>query len=92
MHIAAMKPAYTKKEDIRDEDKVKVVEVFQKEVEESGKEKDIKKKMLEGKINTYFKEQTLMDQMFIKDQNISIEKLLSDNEAEFSSFIHVSII
>jgi elongation factor Ts len=87
-----MKPAYTKKEDIRDEDKVKVVEVFQKEVEESGKEKDIKKKMLEGKINTYFKEQTLMDQMFIKDQNISIEKLLSDNEAEFSSFIHVSII
>ena len=68
------------------------VEVFEKEVAQSDKSEEIKKKMLEGKIATYFKEQTLMDQMFIKDQNISIEKLLSDNGAEFSSFIHVSII
>ncbi len=92
MHIAAMKPAYVKKEDIKEEDKAKVVEVFEKEVAQSDKGEEIKKKMLEGKINTYFKEQTLMDQMFIKDQNISIEKLLSDNGAEFSSFIQVSII
>ena len=92
MHIAAMKPAYVRTEDIKEEDKIKVVEVFEKEVAQSDKSEEIKKKMLEGKIATYFKEQTLMDQMFIKDQNISIEKLLSDNGAEFSSFIHVSII
>jgi elongation factor Ts len=92
MHIAAMKPVYAKKEDIKEEDKTKVIEVFQKEVEETGKDEEIKKKMLDGKINTYFKEQTLMDQMYIKDQNISIERLLLNNGAEISSFIHVSII
>lgn len=92
MHIAAMKPAYVKKEDIKEEDKAKVIEVFQKEVEETGKDEEIKKKMLEGKINTYFKEQTLMDQMFIKDQNVSVEKLLLNNGGEFSSFVQASII
>ncbi len=92
MHIAAMKPAYVKKEDIKEEDKTKVIEVFQKEVEETGKDEEIKKKMLEGKINTYFKEQTLMDQMFIKDQNVSVEKLLLNNGGEFSSFVQASII
>jgi len=92
MHIAAMKPVYVKKEDIKEEDKTKVIEVFQKEVEETGKDEEIKKKMLEGKINTFFKEQTLMEQMFIKDQGISIEKLLLNNGAEFSSFVYASII
>ena len=67
MHIAAMKPAFTTMDEITEDDKKKVVEVFEKEVAESDKGEDIKKKMLEGKINTYFKEQTLMDQMFIKN-------------------------
>lgn len=91
MHIAAMNPVYVKKEDIKEEDKTKVLEVFEKEVAETDKPEEIKKKILEGKINSYFKEQTLMDQAFIKDPNLSIEKLLSNNQAELISFIHISI-
>ncbi len=91
MHIAAMKPAFTNKEDITEEDKKKVIEVFEKEVGESDKPDDIKKKMLEGKISTYFKEQTLMDQSFIKNPDVTIEALLKNNNAKLESFIYETI-
>jgi len=91
MHIAAMKPAFTKAEDITDEDRKKVIEVFEREVAESDKPEEIKKKMLEGKISTYFKEQTLMDQMFIKNPEITVATLLKNNNAKLISFIYESI-
>jgi elongation factor Ts len=91
MHIAAMKPSFTTADEITDEDKKKVIEVFEKEVAESDKPEDIKKKMLEGKISTYFKEQTLMDQVFIKDPNVTIATLLKNNNSTIVSFIYESI-
>jgi elongation factor Ts len=91
MHIAAMKPAFIKAEDITAEDKAKVIEVFEKEVAESDKPEEIKKKMLEGKISTYFKEQTLMDQMFIKNPDITIGNLLKEKGATIVSYTQESI-
>jgi elongation factor Ts len=91
MHVAAMKPAYTKKDDITDEDKAKVMEVFENEVAQSDKPEDIKKKILEGKISTYFKEQTLMDQPFIKNPDVTIEKLLADKGASLVRFVSESV-
>jgi len=91
MHIAAMKPAFIKADDITAEDKAKVIEVFEKEVAESDKPEDIKKKMLEGKISTYFKEQTLMDQMFIKNPDITIGNLLKEKGAVLVRFIQEAI-
>ena len=91
MHIAAMKPTFITPEEITDEDRKKVVEVFEKEVAESDKPEEIKKKMLEGKISTYFKEQTLMDQFFIKNPEITIETLLKNNNAKIISFTSESI-
>ncbi len=91
MHIAAMKPVFTTSEEITEEDKKKVIEVFEKEVAESDKPEEIKKKMLEGKISTYFKEQTLMDQMFIKNGEITVRQLLENNKALLVKFIRESI-
>jgi len=91
MHIAAMKPAFTTMDEITDDDKKKVIEVFEKEVAESDKPEEIKKKMLEGKISTYFKEQTLMEQPFIKNGDITIKQLLLNNKAELVKFIRESI-
>lgn len=91
MHIAAMKPAFIKIDDITLEDKSKVIEVFEKEVNESDKPEDIKKKILEGKISTYFKEQTLMDQPFIKNPDITVGNLLKEKGATLISFIRESI-
>ena len=91
MHIAAMKPVFTTNSEITEEDKKKVVEVFEKEVEASDKPEEIKKKMLEGKLSTYFKEQTLMDQIFIKNPEITVATLLKNNNAQLVSFIFESI-
>ena len=91
MHVAAMKPAFTTREEITEGDRKKVVEVFEKEVGESDKPEEIKKKMLEGKISTYFKEQTLMDQPYIKNGDITVEGLLKNNNAKLISFTYESV-
>lgn len=91
MHIAAMKPAFTTREEITEDDKKKVIEVFEKEVNETDKPEDIKRKMLEGKISTYFKEQTLMDQPYIKNPDLTVEGLLKNNNAVLTSFTYESI-
>jgi elongation factor Ts len=91
MHIAAMKPAYTSSSDITEEEKQKVMQVFEREVAESDKPEEIKKKMLEGKVGTYFKEQTLMDQPFIKNGDVTIGRLLADKGATLVKFVRESI-
>jgi elongation factor Ts len=52
------------------------MEVFEKEIADVNKPEEIKKKMLDGKMSTYFKERTLLDQAFIKDGEQTVGKLL----------------
>ncbi|MEK7104584.1 MAG: translation elongation factor Ts, partial [Patescibacteria group bacterium] len=82
MHITAMKPEYLSRDEITEEIKNTMNEIFQKEITEVNKPEDIKKKMLEGKINTYFKEKTLLDQTFIKNGDETIGQLLDKNKAK----------
>lgn len=82
MHITAMKPEYISRNEINEEVKSTINEIFQKEVANIDKPEEIKKKMLEGKIATYFKEKTLLDQIFIKDGKETIESLLNKNKAK----------
>jgi elongation factor Ts len=93
MHISAMKPSYMNEGEITEEEKTKVFEVFKKEVSAiEGKNEEVKNKILQGKISTYFKEQTLLNQIFIKNPELTIEKLLANNKAQIISFIYESII
>lgn len=76
MHVTAMKPEYISGDDITEDIKKTMREVFEKEVASINKPEEIKKKILEGKISTYFKEKTLLDQAFIKDAEQTVGKLL----------------
>lgn len=87
MHAAAMKPVYLSAADITPEAKATVTEVFQKEVDESGKPEEIKAKMLEGKIAGYFAEQTLLDQPFFKNPEKTIAQYAGDNGATVDKFV-----
>ena len=91
MHITAMKPEYITKDDITPEIKNTMNEIFEKEVASVDKPENIKKKMLDGKIATYFKEKTLLDQTFIKDQNETIGQLLDKNKAKIKEVKRYSI-
>jgi len=77
MHITAMKPEYISKEDITDDTKATMTSIFEKEVASIDKPEEIKKKMLDGKMATYFKEKTLLEQPFIKDGDKTVGALLS---------------
>lgn len=82
MHITAMKPEYIKEEDITEDAKKLMFEIFQKEVLNIDKPEEIKKKMLEGKMATYFKEKTLLNQPFIKNGDETIAKILERAKAK----------
>ena len=91
MHITAMKPEYITENDITEEAKNTMREIFEKEVVNINKPEDIKKKMLEGKISTYFKEKTLLDQAFIKDSNETINSILGKAKAKIKEVKRYSI-
>ncbi|MBP9802832.1 MAG: translation elongation factor Ts [Candidatus Pacebacteria bacterium] len=91
MHAAAMRPEFISTDEVNEDVKKTMMEVFAKEVENIDKPEDIKKKMLDGKINTYFKERTLLEQEFIKDPSITISALLSKNGAQIKEVKRYSI-
>lgn len=74
MHVAAQRPQYLKVSDISEDSVAKAKEVFLPEVE--GRPEDLKEKILQGKLDSYFKEQVLMEQEFIKNPELTIAKLL----------------
>jgi elongation factor Ts len=81
MHITAMKPEYISKEEITEDAKTTMASVFEKEVASVDKPAEIKKKILFGKMATYFKEKTLLEQPFIKDGDKTVGALLSEARA-----------
>lgn len=91
MHIAAMRPSFTHRDEIDEDMRNKAKEVFQKEVDESDKPADIKEKMLNGKLDTYFKEQTLVDQSFVKNPDMTVGELLAKGGATIVEFVRESI-
>ncbi len=91
MHITAMKPEYMTDSDVDEDTKNVITEVFKKEVAESDKPEEIKKKILDGKINTYFKEKTLIHQPFIKDGDVTIGVLLEKSKAKLKEVKRYSI-
>ena len=90
-HIAAMKPEYLSQDEISDDSRRMIMEIFQKEIANVNKPEDIKKKMLEGKLLTYFKEKTLLNQAFIKNPQESIEELLGKSKAKIKEVKRCSI-
>lgn len=89
MHVTAMNPIYVSGTEVTDVERTKMKEVFEKEVEESGKPKEIKEKMMQGKLDTYFKEQTLLDQSFVKEQDITVRQAIERATQKFGERIEV---
>lgn len=90
MHIAAMNPEYKTRADVPEDAKNSVKALFAEEVAKSGKPADIQEKMLAGKIDTFFKERTLLDQSFIKNPDVTIEGLLKQSGATLVNFVRVA--
>lgn len=88
MQVAATNPKYATMEAIPAEAKEAALAVFQKEVE--GKPEDMKAKILEGKISSYFRDQVLLEQPFIKDEGKTVRDLLNEATQKFGERVEIS--
>ena len=91
MHIAAMKPVAIDAEGISKDNLEKEKEIFKAQANESGKPADIIEKMVDGKIKKYISEVTLLNQNFVKDNDITIENLLKKNKNKILSFYRMEV-
>ena len=91
MHIAAMKPIALNSNDISPEDLDKEREIYLAQAKESGKPEDIVQKMVDGRIKKYISEVTLIDQAFVKDNEVTIGKLLENNNNNILSFYRLEV-
>lgn len=91
MHIAAMKPEYVSKDEINEDIKKTMTEIFEKEIATMDKPEEIKRKMLDGKMATYFKEKTLLDQSFIKNGEVTVGQLMDAAKAKIKEVKRYSI-
>jgi elongation factor Ts len=88
MQVAATNPTYLSTEDIALEAKDAAVKVFEKEVE--GKPEDMKAKILEGKIASYFKDQVLLEQPYIKDEGKTVKDLVNEATQKFGERVELT--
>ncbi len=90
MQIAATSPEFVNPDDIKEEDQMKVKELFTEEAE--GKPAEIKEKIIQGKLDAYFAEKTLLLQPFIKDGNRTISNLLEEGTQKFGERMEIGRI
>jgi len=86
MHIAASKPKALSREGVPTEDVERERSIATQKAAESGKPAEIVAKMVEGTVQKYLKEVTLLGQPFVKDDKLTIEQLLKSKGASVSSF------
>lgn len=90
MHITATNPQYLNETEITEDVREKVIDMFKKEVDESGKPAEIKEKMMEGKLAGYFGERTLLAQSFVKNPDITIKQLIDGGVQKFGEKIAIA--
>jgi elongation factor Ts len=90
MHVAAQNPTYISRTEVTEEIITKAKEVFLEEVKD--RPADMQEKILAGKLDAYFKDRILLEQPFIKDQDKTIETLVSNAIQKFGENIVISAI
>jgi elongation factor Ts len=88
MHVAAADPQYLKTEDIPEADRKKAEEVLAEEI--GDKPEDMKAKILEGKLASYFQEKVLLEQPFIKDPERTIGNLVESAIQKFGEKVELT--
>ena len=86
MHIAASKPVCVSKEEVSQDLLAKEREIYTAQAAESGKPANIVEKMVEGRIQKYLAEITLLGQQFVKNPDVTVEKMLADAGAKVARF------
>lgn len=86
MHIAASRPKALHGQQVAAEDVARERSIAQQKAAESGKPAEIQAKMVEGAVQKFLKEVTLLGQPFVKDDKLVVEQLLKQRGAVVNAF------
>jgi elongation factor Ts len=86
MHVAASNPRYLSPVQVPAEVIAKEREILTQQAQGEGKPPEIVARMVEGRLRKALSELTLTGQPFVKDPDMSVEKLLKDAKAEVLAF------
>jgi len=89
MQIAASKPEFVKKEEVPQEIIEKEKEILRAQALNEGKPVNIVDKMVDGRIEKYYKEVCLLEQPFIKDGDKTVSQMITEAIAEIGENISI---
>ncbi|WP_185857784.1 translation elongation factor Ts [Blattabacterium cuenoti] len=93
MHIAAMNPLFLNKEEIPDFLIKEEIEIIKSQIKKENQSDFIKEKIIQGKIEKFVLENTLLNQKFIKNTEITVQEHMNkyDNNLKINSFKRINI-
>ena len=91
MHVAAINPTCIDESGVPAETLERERRIFAEQAAESGKPPEIVEKMVSGRVAKFLKEITLVGQPFVKDDKISVGKLLDKAGAKVTSFVRFEV-
>jgi len=91
MHIAAINPQYIGEANVPAETLERERRILTEQAQDSGKPAEIIEKMVTGRVNKFLKEITLLGQPFVKDDDVSVGKLLEGASATVTSFVRFEV-
>lgn len=89
MHIAAAGPKYVRREEVPADEVEKEREILRAQTLNEGKPANIVDKIVDGRIDKFFKDICLLEQPFVKDPDKTIEQLLKEQIAHIGENISI---
>ena len=89
LHIAAANPSYVTKEEVPADVIEKEKEILRAQAIEEGKPAQIVEKMVEGRIKTFYNDNCLLCQKFVKDPDKTIEQIVTEATATIGEKISI---
>lgn len=91
MHVAAVNPQVVSASDMPEALVAKEKEIFKAQAQESGKPDEIIEKMIGGRVKKFLAENSLMEQAFVKNPDMTVGQLVGDAGAEVVSFVRFEV-
>lgn len=89
MQVAASRPEFVQREDVPEEALAKEREILRAQALNEGKPEKVVEKMVEGRIEKYYKEVCLLEQPYIKNPDIAVKDLIVEQISKIGENIKV---
>lgn len=91
MHAAAMRPSYVKREDVPAEEVERETSVLKEQAMNEGKPAEIAEKMVNGRINKFYKEICLEEQDFVKDAEMTVGAFVKSKNGSIVNMVRFEV-